>query len=285
MPKQRAPAGAGSLTTLERSDLVWIALFAVLFGIVAIRNWALGLIEFQQLHLGPLTLSPFGLLVALDLLFAYYLIERWCVRFDLDWAELAPGLVWIAALGIFVCHLFSVAFYFPEDLSNPIALLDVRTRLSSFGGFLGGSLVAVAYLRRRGLPVWLYSDPLAYGFVGGYVFGRLGCFSIHDHPGTLTGLPWGIEMFGARRHDLGLYEMVLMLALLIGIHVLARRGRPPEGRVVAFVVLIYMPVRFLFDFLRIDDARYAGLTPAQWFAIPFFLVGVWALVHSRRAQE
>ena len=28
-----------------------------------------------------------------------------------------------------------------------------------------------------------------------------------------------------------------------------------------------MPVRFLLDFLRVSDVRYAGLTPAQWAAL------------------
>ena len=31
-------------------------------------------------------------------------------------------------------------------------------------------------------------------------------------------------------------------------------------------VALYMPVRFVLDFLRVSDVRYAGLTPAQWAA-------------------
>lgn len=271
-----------SFNSLSRGDLGWILLFLAAFATLAIRNWALGKPELPHLELGPISLSPFGVLVALDLLFAFFLIERWCARFDLDWERLAPGLVWIAGLGIFFCHVYSVAFYFPQDHADPWAWIDVRTRLSSFGGFLGGGLVAVLYLKRKALPVWRYADPLAYGFVGGYVFGRLGCFAIHDHPGRPTDWPWAVEIYGVPRHDLGLYEMLLMVALLLGIHGLCRGGRPADGSVLAFVLLVYMPVRFGFDFLRIEDLRYAGLTPGQWTAIPFFLIGLWALARARR---
>ncbi|MDX1501261.1 MAG: prolipoprotein diacylglyceryl transferase [Thermoanaerobaculia bacterium] len=269
-------ARRASLNRLNRADWVWIVLFLAGFGTLVARNYLLGQTEVPVLPLGPLRLSPFGLLVALDMLFAYHLAKRWCETFDLEWQRLAPGVVWIALLGLYISHLVSIAFYFPHDLTDPIALLDARTRISSFGGFYGGALVAILYMKRKGLPIWPTADALVYGFVGGYIFGRMGCFAIHDHPGTETDFFLGIPMAGVRRHDLGLYEMFLMLFLLIALHLLARGGRPAAGRAVALVCTIYMPVRFLFDYLRIDDPRYAGLTPGQWMAIPLFLVGLWA---------
>ena len=51
------------------------------------------------------------------------------------------------------------------------------------------------------------------------------------------------------------------MVLLTGWH--ARR----PGIYVALFTLLYMPARFGLDFLRIADATYAGLTPAQWAAV------------------
>lgn len=283
-----SPAAGGesapSLTRVKGADAAWIALFLALAGWLVARNYLLGRTEVSVLELGPLTLSPFGFLVALDLLFGYHLVKRWCERLGLDWEAVAGGLVWIAGLGLYISHLVSVAAYYPEDLLDPIALIDFRTRISSFGGMFGGAVVAIVYLKRRGLPVWRYADALAYGFVGGYVFGRMGCFAIHDHPGVETGSPLGIVMDGVKRHDLGFYEMWLMLALLLGIHWVARRGRPPDGAVVAFAATIYAPVRFAFDSLRIVDVRYAGLTPGQWFCFPMAAVALWAWTNVRRQR-
>lgn len=263
-------------------DAFWALGLVVVIGGLTIHNFAGAGGRVPELEVGSLRLSIFGLLAALDLLFGLYLVMRWCDRFDLDFETLIEGLPWIVLIGYYLSHLASVALYFPEDLTDLRAILDPRTRISSFGGMFGGGLVAVIFLRRRGLPVLRYADPLALGFVGGYVFGRAGCFAIHDHPGRVSDFPLAVEIDGIRRHDLGFYEMLLMLGLMIAVLILARRRRPPDGMVLALLTTIYAPVRFLFDTLRIDDVRYAGLTPGQWMAIPLFAIGVWAWSHLAR---
>ncbi len=280
--KSRAASSAGP-GGLRLSDLLWgIALVAVI-GFLLLHNFAWGGGGFSELRVGPLRLSIFGLLAALDLLFGVYLVFRWCERFDLDWQTLSSGLPWIVLLGYYFSHLVSIALYFPEDLTDLRALLDPRTQISSFGGVFGGGLVALLFLRRHRLSIPRYLDALTYGFVGGYVFGRAGCFAIHDHPGVESDFALAVEIGGVRRHDLGFYEMWLMLALLLAITWLARRRRPADGRVFAFATLVYSPVRFFFDSLRIVDATYAGFTPGQWLAMPLFALGLWAAWHSRGA--
>jgi phosphatidylglycerol:prolipoprotein diacylglycerol transferase len=259
----------------NRADYAWGLALAAVIVLLLVHNFVRGGGALSQLPLGPLRLSAFGLLAALNMLFGVYLIRRWCLRFDLDWSTMSAGLPWIILLGYYISHLISIALYFPHDLTDPVALLDPRTRISSYGGMLGGSLVAVLFLKKRGLPVRRYLDPLAYGFVGGYIFGRAGCFAIHDHPGRLTDFPLAVNIGGEMRHDLGFYEMWLMLALFVGMTILARRGRPADGRAVAFFAVLYGPVRFFLDSLRVHDPSYAGLTPGQWFSIAFFLIGLW----------
>lgn len=52
---------------------------------------------------------------------------------------------------------------------------------------------------------------------------------------------------------------------------LNRRRRVPGTFLLAFL-LAYLPIRFVLDFLRVADARYAGLTPAQWVALAGLLI-------------
>ena len=40
------------------------------------------------------------------------------------------------------------------------------------------------------------------------------------------------------------------------------------------MAVIYAPVRFLLDFLRIEDVRYFHFTPGQYSAVAFLLLGV-----------
>jgi prolipoprotein diacylglyceryltransferase len=86
-------------------------------------------------------------------------------------------------------------------------------------------------------------------------------------------------------HDLGLYEL-LVLALLIvpAFAYWNRRPRAAGFYLVAFAAL-YFPVRFGLDMLRVADARYGGLTPAQWGAALVVVVLPLVAVACRKARQ
>jgi len=70
-------------------------------------------------------------------------------------------------------------------------------------------------------------------------------------------------------HDLGWYEFLYLVLVLVPVVLLVdrrRRGALSSGTFLGVFILLYMPVRFGLDFLRVSDARYGGLTPAQWLA-------------------
>ena len=46
--------------------------------------------------------------------------------------------------------------------------------------------------------------------------------------------------------------------------------------------MLYAPVRFSLDFLRVVDVRYGGLTPGQWGAIAAFGLGLGILVWAKK---
>ena len=76
-------------------------------------------------------------------------------------------------------------------------------------------------------------------------------------------------------------RQVLLLEEELGEPVFLRLGRKvrPTGFFIALVTLAYAPVRFLLDFLRETpayggDARYLGLTPAQYAALAMFAFGL-----------
>ena len=63
-----------------------------------------------------------------------------------------------------------------------------------------------------------------------------------------------------------LVEIVLALGFAL-LTLLIRRPHP-HGAIMAVTGLLYLPARFVLDLLRIRDATYAGLTPAQWMCLP-----------------
>ncbi|MEW6268785.1 MAG: prolipoprotein diacylglyceryl transferase family protein [Thermodesulfobacteriota bacterium] len=262
---------------------VWLVLFAVLFATLLVRNYALGVHEIGTLHVGPLTLAPFGPLVSLGVLFGIHLMRRWAVSFDLSWDDVFGAVGWMLVVGFVGSHLLDVALYRPEDFFDPDVLLDFRSDYSSFGGVLCGGVAAWLAFRHAGVPILRGIDCTLYGFTGGWLFGRLACFSVHDHPGTATSSPLGVEIDGVLRHDLGLYELVYTIVIFAILHWTTRRRRY-DGYVIALVATTYVPVRFALDFLRVRDATYAGLTPAQWACIPLLAIGLYYVCRGRAAD-
>jgi len=244
-----------------------------------------GPFELMGHKFGPIELHLFGALVATAVIIGTAVIRKRAVTEKLD-PELAARMTFtVLIFGFIGAHLVDRLIYFPKDtLANPASLLKVWEGISSFGGLVGAAVGAAWFIRKEqlGLEKWRYLDVIGWGFAVGWIFGRLGCFSAFDHPGIATDFFLG-ETFtdGIQRHNLGLYEALYFVPLSGLFWLLGSKRRAP-GFYVAMLCVLYPPVRFLFDFLRIVDVRYLGLTPAQWGSIGFMIFGFLLLKYTQR---
>ena len=253
-------------------------------------------IEQPTWHLGPLTIHAFGIAVATGVWLAASMAERRFARASLDPAIGQRLGAWMLIVGIVGAHLFSVVLYFPDRVrTDPWLLVRIWEDVSSFGGILGGIVGALLFFTIRAPQLsprnrLAYLDAIAFVFPIGLALGRVGCALAHDHPGAVTTFPLAISLRSAAAqaymqdvysaagqalpagasvmgfHDLGLYEcLFLMLVVIPAFNIWNRRRREPGFYVVAFA-LLYLPVRFALDWLRVADARYLRLTPGQWVA-------------------
>lgn len=256
--------------------------------------------EQPSLSVGPITIHAFGAVVAAAVYAGLVIGARRFSRLGLDRA-LGERLAWWAVVGgILGAHLFSVLLYFPHKVvENPLILFKLWEDISSFGGILGGILGIWLFFRLKARDIdaptrLAYLDVAAFVFPVSLMVGRIACTLAHDHPGTVSSFPLAVSLESADArayitrvyadagrlaelppppalvqlgfHDLGWYEFLFLAAVVVpAVLLLDRRPRRPGFFLVAFT-LLYMPVRFLLDFLRVGDVRYAGLTPAQWAA-------------------
>ena len=251
------------------------------------------------LHLGPVTIHAFGIVIAFAVYMGLALAHR---RFQQRGLDVATGErmgAWILVGALLGAHFFSVLLYFPDKIaSDPWLLLRIWEDISSFGGMIGGLAAAVLYLwfrmdKNRASERWAYLDVVVFVFPFAFAIGRAGCSLAHDHPGTLTHFPLAFSLnsdaardyitrvyYDAGRslpvdaalstmgfNDLGWYEFLyLSIVVVPTLLFFDRRPRVSGFNLFAFGVL-YFPVRFAFDLLRVTDVRYIGLTPGQWAAI------------------
>ena len=241
-------------------------------------------IHSEVYHLFGFQLRTWGTLIAIA-----YMVGTWMAWRRAKARGLQPDRVLDMAFWIFIAafigaRLFHVLFYEPQYYwQHPLEAFDLRQPgYAIYGGFIGAAAAFFAYTKRQSLKALEYADVLIWGLPLGCGIGRIGCFLIHDHPGTLTHFVLGVKYpDGSIRHDLGLYLSLVGFATALLFLWLNRKQRAP-GFWFGTYMIIEGVVRFLLDFLRVVDVRYVGLTPAQYLSIPLIGVGVWLLYKTRR---
>jgi phosphatidylglycerol---prolipoprotein diacylglyceryl transferase len=265
-----------------------------------------------EYHLfGSITVHAFGAIVALSVVVGWKMAIVRSRTKGLDPDVIQDLLLYVVLSGFAVAHLYSVLAYFPRGaMKDPLLLLKFWEDISSFGGFVGGLLGLWFFFRFKARDVdaanrLRYLDVIAYVFPFAWAIGRLACTTAHDHPGTLTTFPLAVslkapeakayitavyrdagrlaelpgpsELARMAFHDLGWYEFLFTLLVIVPVFLLLdRRPRPPGFYVIVFL-LLYVPARFGMDFLRLSDTRYFGLTPGQYAGLAVFAAALYAL--------
>ncbi|HVR27921.1 MAG TPA: prolipoprotein diacylglyceryl transferase family protein [Thermoanaerobaculia bacterium] len=258
----------------------------------------------ELFRIGPLSISPFGVMMVVAFFAAYLQLRRNLVRLEIGDDEDASAILLAAALG----GILGAKVYY-AILYGDWRLLLERYGLVWYGGFVVATLAILWTLRRRRLPPWLAADAIAPALPLGYALGRIGCFLVGDDYGVPTSMPWGVkfpeglpptDVASLRRefgidlpadlppdqlvpvHPTQLYEAALALAIWGCAQRLLRRSTRPGTAALAVVALLALE-RFTIEFLRAKDDRLLGtFTVAQ--ALSLGVLVVVAVLWTRRPQ-
>src|SRR5437588_3139031 len=184
------------------------------------------------LHIGPLNLPTFGLMVATGLLVASYILQadfgRRGIRSD---GFLIIGIAGLA--GIVGARLYHVLESPSEFFADPWPLLISRFGFAWFGGFLGGFAALLILGRREKIPTLAFLDASSPAAAVGYAIGRIGCLLSGDGDyGIPTNLPWGMSFPNGvvptteRVHPTPIYEFLIWMLIAV---VLWRMGKKALG--------------------------------------------------------
>jgi len=232
--------------------------------------------ESHTYSIGPLVLQTWGTFVAAGFLLGGWLAAKRARTRGLDERIIWDFVFWIFIAAFIGARAFHVLFYDPGHyLAFPLDAIDPRLPgYSIVGGYLGAAVAFFIVARRRTLNVLAYADTLIWGLPWGCGVGRIGCFLIHDHPGTLTSFVGGVRYpDGSVRHDLGLYLSLFGFATGLVLVALDRKRRQ-AGFFLGVFLIVDGVGRFILDFLRVNDRIVWGLTPTQWLLIPMAISGV-----------
>jgi prolipoprotein diacylglyceryl transferase len=234
------------------------------------------------LHLGPLSLPTFGLMVATGLLCAAYILDADFKRrkFRAD-AFLIIGVAGLA--GIVGARLYHVLESPAEFFADPWPFIFSRVGFAWFGGFLGGFAALALLARSAKIPLLEFLDACSPAAAAGYAIGRIGCLLSGDGDyGIPTKLPWGMSFPNGivptteHVHPTPLYEFFIWLAIaafLWHMGTKALRGPKAKGEIFCNYLILTGVARFLIEFIRINPRSFFGLSNAQTASVVSILLG------------
>lgn len=248
---------------------------------------------YPYIHVGPLALGTFGLLVWLAFVAAYLVLARDFRRRGFK-ADVQTVVAFTAIAGVVGAKLWN-SFETPADLlTHPFGTLFSRTGFAWFGGFLGGIITLILLARHYRIPLLRFLDACAPAAAVGYAIGRIGCLISGDGDyGTPTAswmgmaFPNGIVPTppGVKVWPTPIFECIA--ALLIGWFLWkqgakATRGPRPAGEILALYLILMGLERFLVEFIRPNPKIFFGMSNAQTAALISILVGLAMLAVIRR---
>jgi phosphatidylglycerol---prolipoprotein diacylglyceryl transferase len=256
-------------------------------------------------HLGPLEVTGYGLMLMVAFLMGGWLIARQLRESQLR-EEYAADIVAAAVIG----GIIGAKLWYVALTGDPGALLS-RGGLVWYGGFIGGALAVMLNGWRLKVPLRWTMQLVAPALAAAYALGRVGCFLVNDDYGRPTDLPWAVrfpeglppstagnlhQLFGVpvppgtdplkvlAVHPTQLYEVAAMLLAFGILWVLRKRGRP-VGWLFGLYLVFAGIERFLVEIVRAKDDRFLGpFTIAQLTSVVLVAIGLTLLMAWRSGR-
>jgi phosphatidylglycerol:prolipoprotein diacylglycerol transferase len=249
---------------------------------------------FPFIHIGPLNVPTFGLMLWLAAMAGGFVME-WNFRRAKISAD-AVGMVAVTVVaGIVGAKLWHVVDTPSEFRELGWRVLWDTAGFAWFGGLVFGISALVFQGWRARIGGLRTLDMAAPAAAIGYGVGRIGCFLSGDGCyGLQTNLPWGmsfphgIEPTFVRVHPTPLYELGAGLA--IGLWLWVRGGKArPTGSILGEYLILSGAARFLVEFIRLNPKIIWGLSNAQLASAGSVVAGVllmvWAANRRASVQE
>ena len=262
--------------------------------------------------IGPLTFYSYGLM----LLIAYFVSSSLAVRYtSLSQAKIQSdqllNLFFFSLIGgILGARFMYIVLNWSFYAVNPSQIIRFdHGGLVWYGGFLGGLLTALCYLRIKKLPFLETADLVSPYLVLAHSIGRVGCFLNGCCFGKPTNSIFGIyfplrqdhidmikqyyysdndavyrsiQLGLIRLHPTQLYSLTALFLIFLLLKSW-RKYKTFDGELSLAYLLLYSIWRFGIEFLRGDNlAVWNGLTLAQVISIPVAIVSGLLLYRFRR---
>ena len=250
-----------------------------------------------SIGIGPIEFRAYGLMIALGVLAAIWLMGRRLEARGVGTRDDAGSIgLWSVLAGLIGARLYHVVTDWSRFSDSPGDIIAIwKGGLGIPGGLLAGIGVGLWLSKRRGISPAAAATCAAPAIPLAQAIGRWGNWFNQELFGRPTDLPWALEVTSASAlrsvgaaegttfHPTFLYESLWLLGLVAVLLWIDKYHDPGPGRLMGIYVLGYGIGRFFIEGLRIDRANeFAGLRVNQWVslaAIAGAIIYLWATRH------
>lgn len=242
------------------------------------------------IHLGPITIGTFGILLWLAAVAGCWALHKNFVRFHIQ-ADAISIVAVSTVLGVLGAKLWHVLETPRLLYHHPAALLFDRAGFAWYGGLVAAILSLLWQSRVYKIGGLRMLDLAAPAAALGYGVGRIGCLISGDGDyGIPTHLPWGIALPhglvptppGVKVQPTPIYELFGAIFIC---WLLWRRGAPerrrPLGQITGEYLILSGVARFLVEFVRINPRILWGMSNAQVASLGAIACGIALVLWAR----
>jgi len=248
-------------------------------------------------HIGPIPLHAYGLMLAIGVLVAVYVAEKRWAKAGHDPKEIGQIAVPVVIAGVIGARVYHLFTGYKWSRDGIVGTVEIWKGGLSIWGAVGGGLIAVLIVSRVRHLDWLaIADAMAPGIVLAQSIGRWGNYFNQELFGRPTTLPWALKIDPAHRpagyttfatfHPTFLYESLWCLLVFGTLLYVERRFTLRTGQVFALYVALYTFGRVWFEALRVDEAsRIFGVRFNLLLSAVLCVVGAIMFVRFGRRRE
>ncbi len=214
--------------------------------------------------IGKISVSSYGVFLAVGFLVGVFLIWRLSRAWDLDEEKILDLTLLTFLGGLIGARLYFVLGNIHIFAENFLRVFSINKYpgFSFWGVFLGGWLTLSFFAKRKKLDFWQLGDIASVGFLGGLILSNLGCFFGSCNIGIISKLFFAVNMVGflGRRFPIQLLEAILLIFVLLNIWSAATRFHT-RGKILSLSLIYVGLIKFLMEPLKQshDEGVYLSL--------------------------
>jgi len=250
--------------------------------------------------IGGFTIHTYGVLTAIGLLVGFYVGLYFAKKEGISEKNYENLFILTVLSGILGARIAYIIEH-KEDFNSFLDFFAIwNGGIDWFGGFIGGLVAAVVYIKIKKLPLLKVADVAGVSIPIGHFFGRLGCTSagcchgkpvppdspfkdiaiiFPNNPHCLA--PSGVPLYPTQPAE-AIGNLIIFLVLFF-----TYRKKSFDGQIIGMYLVLYGIERFLLEFWRgvTPPLPYIGLTWNQIITLMMVLLGIMLILYLRSRRE